>query len=91
MYQATQREYTEQLTGEVYTLFMNSDTQEFKLLNEINDREVTRFVLCAFTNCDYKFKEGITIRVNKGNFLDCTDKPLPTHRKFFFEKRFKKI
>lgn len=90
MYRPTQRKYRNIENNEVFTMFQHDQTKDLKLMNETNGKECKKFVLAAFTPIDFKFKSGKVQRLNVGEFMEVKN-DLPTHKKFFIEKRFRKL
>ena len=60
-----------------------------KLISE-NSEEVKAFYLCLIMDIDLKFADGTILHLNKGEFID-TSKHNPTHRRYFFQSKFKKL
>lgn len=85
------RTYTEFWTGEVYKMYIDDFNHKTKLINEKNGYEIDFFYCSAFTSVKLKFYDKSEVLLSTGQFIK-QDKLNPvTHKKFFFEKRYKKI
>lgn len=91
MYRPTQRSYTEKTTGQSFRMYQNDTTGENKLINEKSGKKAKSFLVSAFTGKKYRFEDNTEIALNAGEFICIDPKNKPTHEKFFFQKRFKKL
>lgn len=83
------RQYTNIKTGEIFNMIYDSISGHHILFNE--KREVKNFLASALTGTFYRLKDGSEIELKAGTFYEFNENTKPTHKKFFFEKRFVKI
>jgi hypothetical protein len=90
MYRPTQRSYEHVHTGEIFTMYKNSNTGNLTLIGNKTGTEISEFICAAFTDIVLKYADKSELKLNVGQFVG-TLSYKPTHKKFFCEKRFKTI
>lgn len=90
-YTRTQRTYTEAGTNESFAMYHQAETDQRKLVNETTGEEITPFYVCAFTDVDVKLNTGEIVSIPNGSFIRTNANRYPIARKFFIEKRFRKL
>jgi hypothetical protein len=87
----TQRTYRNKLTGETFRFYVDPfNSYLIELLSEQTGEKCTHFILAAHTSIDFKFNDKKVVRLDAGEMLPIDSTNLPTHKKFFMQKRFQK-
>jgi len=92
----TQRTFTDIETGEIFELYMDSDTHEYFLHAEGSENlargsEVNGFYICAHTSSDVKINGKKIVHLPSGSFYNLKEGEQITHRKFCGFTRFQKV
>ena len=90
-YHPTARTYANVETQQKFKMYQHQDTKELKLINEQTHEEANSFYTCAFTDCEVKLNTGEIVSLSIGTFFAQTADRKVIARKFFMEKRFRKI
>lgn len=72
-------------------MFEDVDEKSLIMINIKNGGKITLFYCCAFTSIDLKLKNKEVIHLDAGEFLKIDKNNPPTHKKFFIQKRFRKL
>lgn len=101
MYRETNRKYEDVETGKVFTLFMNDNTHEYRLIymdsdtnngsDLANGSEVNGFFICAHTGCTVKINGKKQVKLDKGQFYNLKESEIITHKKYTGFNRFTKV
>lgn len=95
MLQKTQRSFKDVESSEIFNLFMDSDTHEFKLISDGSKKyakrtEVNGFYICAHTSCTIKINGKKQVELPMGKFYNLKEGEKITHKKYCGFKRFSK-
>ncbi len=96
-YEQTQRNYRDVETDVKYSLFINPQTHEYKLIiTEKNEKyaigtEANGFYICSCTPAEIKLNNNKVVKVNSGEFYNLKEGEKVTHHKFCGFKKFVKI
>lgn len=96
---ATQRQYKDVETGEIFRLFTSQDQSKFHLLKDETNATfnfpkgtgVNGFYICAFTSCTIKINGKKEVFLPMGSFYNLKEGEEITHKKFIGFKRFSKV
>jgi hypothetical protein len=95
-YKKTERSFSNVETGEVFALYMDSNTHQYKLISEGSEKhakgtEVNGFYLAAHTGATIRLNTKKEIFVNTSQFYNYEEGEQATHRKFVGYNTFTKI
>ena len=85
------RAYTEKNSGKKCYIEYNSNEGNHFVMDENYERMNVNFYCCAFTDLDLKMKDKSIVNLSMGEVLFFDSDNPPVAKKFFMQKRFRKL
>lgn len=94
-YNRTQRAFTDVETGEIFVLYMHSETHQYKLISDGSGRlakgtEVNGFYIAAHSGVTVKINGKRQLFIDRGQFYNLKQGEKVTHKKYVGFTKFTK-
>ena len=86
----SQRSYSNKETGQIFTLYTDSDKHTHHLIDS-KGNEAKPFYVCAFDSVQIKINNSKIISLSMGEFYHLKEGEKATHKKYAGFKKFSKI